>query len=88
MDTQGLRPSTHQVGNATKYEPIHLRIPEDSSSLTELYNLCNRNIKRYIVQAQQAALDVELLSRSEIEPIEKRLLEHDFRLDIWSTSVT
>jgi hypothetical protein len=73
------------MGNATKYEPVHLGTLEESSSLTELYNLCSRDIKHCIVQAQQAGLDVERLSRSRFEPIEKLLLEYNFRLDIWSS---
>ena len=68
---------------STEYEPVHLDTLKASSSLTDQCNHCNRDIKRCIIQAQQAVLNVE--RRSRFEPIEKRLLEHSLRLDIWST---
>jgi hypothetical protein len=87
---QGLRQS--QFGEAaieslpsTEYEPVHLDTFEASSSLTEQYTQCDRDLKRCITQTQQALLTSGRVPRFKLEPIEKRLLEHKLRLDIWST---
>jgi hypothetical protein len=100
METQGMRQqgSTSQSGDAnmkfsdaiepspsTEYEPLHLKTLEPSSSLIDQCNCCNSDIRRCIIQARQAVLNTESPARSKFEPIEKRLLEHTLRLDIWRT---
>jgi hypothetical protein len=69
---------------STEYEPVHLDTLDASISLTDQWKHCSRDVERCIIQAQQAVLDVEQLSQSKFEPIEKRLKEHNLRLDIWS----